>query len=341
MPPSIADVARKAKVSISTVSRVLNRRELVKQETRERVEAAIREMGYHPNGFARGLMLRRSELVGLVLPDLHGEFYSEIIRGANLRARELGYNLVVSSSHDPNDTQSLLEGVTTRTFLDGVVVMVSELTDHVQETLLALRMPFVLLDDDVEGAAHDSVVIDQYYGAIQLMRHLVHRCRAEHIYFVGGLVTNMDTMARLDAYRRVLFEESIAYDESDIHHLDYEYETAYAFAIDHVACWAGEGRAVFAANDEMAAGFVDAAGTLGLRVPDDIAIVGFDDTRIARMTRPKLTTVQIPMSRMGAEAIELLCSRLSEPERAYARRSLKPKLIIRQSCGATRLNAGV
>jgi len=335
MAASIADVARRAGVSISTVSRVINRRELVKPETRERVEIAISELGYHPNGFARGLMLRRSELVGLVLPDLHGEFYSEIIRGANVRARELGYHLVVSSAMDPGDTRTLLDGIAQRRIMDGVAVMVSELTDYIQEALQSFEMPFVLLDDDFDGAGHDSVVIDQHHGAMALMRHLVHRCNARRVFFVGGLETNMDTIARLDAYRRVLGEVGIACRDEDIHHLDYEYETAYTFARQYVTRWAGTGHAVFAANDEMAAGIVDAATATGVRIPDDLAVVGFDDTRIARMTRPKLTTVRIPMSRMGAEAMELLCNRVGDPECAYTRRSLKPALVVRESCGAS------
>src|SRR6476660_2413764 len=108
MPASIEDVAKLANVSISTVSRVINRRSLVNQETCKRVEAAIRELRYRPNAFARGLLLRQSGIVGLVLPELNGEFYSEIIRGANIRARELGHNLLLSSALPGDDSESWL-----------------------------------------------------------------------------------------------------------------------------------------------------------------------------------------------------------------------------------------
>lgn len=337
MPASIADVARLANVSISTVSRVANGSRLVNAKTRERVEAAIRELGYRPNAFARGLMLRKSEIVGLILPDLHGEFYSEIIRGANIQARQSGYSLVVSSSRDGDDSHSLLRAIRQRTLLDGVAVMVSELTDRIQEVLADFNVPFVVLDDDLDAAPHDSVLIDQQYGARALMRHLVDKCGARRVIFVGGLETNVDTIARLEAYRETLRESGLPANDEDVFYLDYEYESAHQLARERVRDWAGAGHCVFAANDEMAAGIVAAAAAAGVSVPDDLAVVGFDDTRVARMTRPPLTTVRVPMSEMGARAIELLCERVADPKRPTSRISLQPELIVRESCGGAEI----
>lgn len=334
MAASIADVAKLAEVSISTVSRVANGSNLVNAKTRTRVEAAIRELGYQPNAFARGLMLRRSEIIGLVLPDLHGEFYSEIIRGANVQARQSGYSLIVSSTRGTDDSYSLLDAIKQRTLLDGVAVMVSELTDRIQAVLADFRLPFVVLDDDLETAPHDSVLIDQRHGALAMMRHLVSRCGARRIVFVGGLETNVDTIARFEAYRQVLAETNTPFSTEDVHYLDYEYESAYRLAEQRIRAWAGRGHCVFAANDEMAAGIVAAAAAAGVAVPAELAVVGFDDTRVARMTRPPLTTVRVPMSEMGARAIELLCQRVVEPERPPSRISLQPELIVRASCGA-------
>jgi LacI family transcriptional regulator len=333
MPISVADVAKRANVSISTVSRVINRRELVSPATRARVEAAIRELGYRPNAFARGLMLRKSEIVGLVLPDLHGEFYSEIIRGANLQARQLGYNLLISSASDGDDSHSLLNAIQQRTLLDGVAVMVAELTDPIQAVLADFPLPFVVLDDEVGGGPHDSVLIDQAHGALAMMRHLVDECGVRRVIFVGGLETNLDTIARFEACRRVLAGARLPFSPSDVYHLDYQYETAYKLAAEHAGDWAGPGSCVFAANDEMAAGIVAATTAAGLAVPQDLAVVGFDDTRIARMTRPPLTTVRVPMAGMGAKAIELLCQRIADPQRPPTRISLQPELVVRESCG--------
>ena len=335
MASSISEVARRANVSISTVSRVLNRPNLVNAKTRERVEIAIRELGYHPNAFARGLMLRKSEMIGLVLPDIHGEFYSEIIRGANLKARELGYNLILSSANDPQDTGVLLEGIRQRRIMDGVAVMVAEVTDQIQGLLHEFSLPFVLLDSDLDGLAHDSVVIDQHGGAVALMRHLVHARASRRVIYVGGHEANVDAMARCRAYREVLANSDLPCDAGDIHHLDFQYATAHAFALEHLHHWVGPGHCVFAGNDEMASAIIDAAYVRGFDVPRDLAVVGFDDTRIARMTRPPLTTVRVPMAQMGGTAVELLCERLAAPESPERQVSLRPELVVRPSCGAT------
>lgn len=334
MPISIQDVAKKANVSISTVSRVLNRRNIVNEDTCKRVEKAINDLGYSPNVFARGLMLRRSHILGLVLPDLHGEFYSEIIRGANLRARELGYKLMISSAVAKDDGSELIAAVANHGIVDGLVVMISEVSSRIRETLRKATVPLVILDGDVDGVTHDSVVIDQRAGTVAMVRHLL-RCRTiRKIIFVGGPVTNIDTMERLSAYREVTAEFDVTVDHADIHHLDYQYDTAFELAAANVVEWARRGAAVFAANDEMAAGIIDAALAAQFTVPADLAVVGFDDTRIASMTRPRLTTVRVPMSDMGAAAIDLLCQRLENAERPSTKLILQSKLIIRESCGS-------
>ncbi len=333
MSVSIFDVAKLADVSISTVSRVINGREVVHPRTRERVESAIAQLGYKPNAFARGLMLHKSEIVGLVLPDIHGEFYSEIIRGANQQARKMGYNLVVSSAHDGADSYSLLVTLEQRSLMDGVAIMISELTDRIEELLADVRIPFVILDGDVKDQAYDSVVIDQKRGALAMMRHVVGECGARRVIFVGGLETNVDTAARLEAYREVLGENGLTYDPADVYHLDYQYDTAYRLAKQELQRWVGADHCVFSANDEMAAGIVAAAGAMGVLVPSELAVVGFDDTRIAQMTRPALTTVRVPMSEMGARAIELLCDRIEEPDRPATHIVLEPELVVRESCG--------
>ncbi len=335
MTVSIEDVAKKAQVSISTVSRVVNRRNVVNEKTRQRVERAILELGYEPNVFARGLMLRKSHILGLILPDLHGEFYSEIIRGANTKARELGYHLMISSVTSEEDGTSVLAAVGNHGLVDGVAMMVSEMKMQAPEQLARLKMPVVILDGDVPDLKHDSVVIDQRQGATAMMRHLVESCACQRIVFVGGLETNLDTIERLRACSDVLNSHDRSLLPTDIHHLDYSYATAYELGTQSVRDWAADRCCVFAANDEMAAGIIDAALAAGLSVPQQLGVVGFDDTRIAQMTRPRLTTVRVPMSSMGAAAVELLCQRLAEPDRPPVRLTLEAELVIRDSCGVT------
>ncbi|MEX2170750.1 MAG: LacI family DNA-binding transcriptional regulator [Pirellulales bacterium] len=337
MPASIEDVAKRANVSISTVSRVINRRELVNAKTRERVDEAIRELKYRPNAFARGLMLRKSGIIGLVLPDLHGEFYSEIIRGANLQAREMGTNLLLSSALPGDDTQRWLAALGQRALLDGLAVMVSDtMVSGIGPALAELQLPIVVLDGEIEGVVHDTVVINQRRGALAMMRHLLQECHVRRVIFVGGRQTNIDTQARYSACRDELRAVSRDLSEDDVYYLDYTYESAYRLAESKVSDWLGAETCVFAANDEMAAGVIAAAIAKGMSVPTDLGVVGFDDTRVAQMTKPLLTTVRVPMSSMGATAIGLLCQRIAEPENEPTTVSLSAELVVRDSCGAAR-----
>jgi LacI family transcriptional regulator len=334
MPASIEDVAKLANVSISTVSRVINRRSLVNDETCKRVEAAIRQLRYRPNAFARGLMLRKSGIVGLVLPDLHGEFYSEIIRGANVQAREMGHNLLLSSALPGEDAEGWLSIIGQHTLMDGLALMVSDtMVSGIGATLAQLQVPLVVLDDEIDGVEHDSVIIDQRQGALAMMRHLLEECGAKRVFFVGGVETNIDTQARYKAYRDSLKKAGVKFHSADVYHLDYTYESAYRLALEKVHEWAGPNHKIFAANDEMAAGIIAGAIARNIHVPEQLGVVGFDDTRVAQMTNPLLTTVRVPMSRMGATGVELLCARIAEPSRPPAKVSLSAELVVRESCG--------
>ena len=337
MPSSIEDVARRANVSISTVSRVINRRELVNVKTRERVEEAIRELRYRPNAFARGLMLRKSGIVGLVLPDLHGEFYSEIIRGANLQAREMGTIYCSPPRLPGDDAQSWLAALGQQALLDGLAVMVSDtMAAGIGPALAELQLPIVVLDGEIEGVEHDTVIIDQRQGALAMMQHLDRRIAMRADHFRRWSETNIDTQARYKAYCDALKKANRKVDKNDVYYLDYTYESAYRLAQERSAIGSEPDSCVFAANDEMAAGIIAGANARDVRVPEDLGVVGFDDTRVAQMTKPLLTTVRVPMSNMGATAIELLCQRITEPERDATTVSLPPELIVRESSGSGR-----
>jgi DNA-binding LacI/PurR family transcriptional regulator len=206
-------------------------------------------------------------------------------------------------------------------------------------TLAELNVPIVVLDDEIEGVDHDAVIIDQQQGALAMMDHLLKSRGAKRIYFVGGVETNIDTRARYKAYREALQRAGVTSHEDDVYHLDYTYDSAYQLALEKARAWAGPKHFVFAANDEMAAGIIAGAAAQGVSVPQELGVVGFDDTRLAQMIKPPLTTVRVPMSKMGATAIELLCQRLAEPERPPTKVSLPAELVIRESCGNGLANA--
>ena len=211
--------------------------------------------------------------------------------------------------------------------------MISDVNAATRESLSRVTLPTVVLDGNVDGVRHDTVVIDQRQGAINMMRHLVAGGEVDRIVFISGGETNIDSTDRYQAYLDVMCEAGLPVSDADVHHLDFQYATAFAVASEHIRDWASPRTCVFAANDEMAAGIVYAAGLHGISIPTQLRVVGFDDIRIAKMMTPRLTTVRVPMSEMGATAIELLSQRLQEPERPRVRVSLQSELVIRESCG--------
>ena len=221
--------------------------------------------------------------------------------------------------------------------LDGLAVMVSDtMASGIGPALAELQLPIVVLDGEIDGVEHDTVVIDQRQGALAMMKHLIDDSDMRRIIFVGGLKTNIDTQARYRAYCDALKKANRKIDANDVYYLDYTYGSAYRLAQERVRDWVGADSCVFAANDEMAAGIIAGAIAHGVAVPEDLAVVGFDDTRIAKMTKPLLTTVRVPMSSMGVTAIDLLCQRIMEPEREATTVSLPPELIVRESSGSGR-----
>ncbi len=331
MAVSISDVASRAKVSITTVSRVINGRKVVNAETRKRVEAAIEELGYRPNAFARGLMLKKSGILELVLPDMHGEFYSEVIRGANTQARASGHHLMVSSVTTDNEREVLLPSLDSQTIADGFAIMVSELNAPTRTFLAETRLPVVVIEDDSEDMTHDTVAVDQRCGALALMRHVVS-LSVDRVIFVGASTTNIDSNQRYEAYRDVMTEANLSVGSADVFHLDFSYESAYKLARQHLQAWRGASTCVFAANDEMAAGIIHAAQANGLSLPQELKVVGFDDIRMAQIIQPALTTVHVPIFEMGATAIRLLIDRLADPEKPQAHTTLQSQLVVRDSC---------
>jgi LacI family transcriptional regulator len=247
----------------------------------------------------------------------------------------MGTNLLLSSALPGDDAQRWLAALGQRALLDGLAVMVSDtMASGIGPALAELQLPIVVLDGEIEGVEHDTVVIDQRQGAMAMMRHLLDECGKQRIIFVGGPKTNIDTQARYRAYCDTLPQAKLAANAEDVYYLDYSYESAYRLAETKVRDWAGPDVGVFAANDEMAAGIIAGAIAKKVAVPAELAVVGFDDTRVAKMTKPLLTTVRVPMSRMGATAVELLCQRIAESDRAATTVSLPAELVVRESSGA-------
>jgi len=327
---TIKDVAREAGVSVATVSRALNGHANVTEQTREHVRAVAAALRFIPSQAARSMISRRTHTVGALLPDLHGEYFSELIRGIDLAARARGLHLLVSSSHgDASEAAAALRAMNGR--VDGLLVMSPHANADFLWGNVPDELPAVLMNTQVQGGTHSSFVVDNFSGAVAMVRHLVERGH-RRIAFVAGPESNFEAQERLRGYRQALAEHLPAQDEQVLQG-DFTQESGYRVGNQLVAL-SERPSAVFASNDMMAIGCLLALNEAGLAVPQDIALAGFDDIPISRYVNPPLTTVRARITELGALALDKLASCIEEPERATPQlQTLRADLVIRQSTG--------
>ena len=323
---TIKDIAREADVSIASVSRVLNNVGRVSDATRARILSIAERLRYVPHEGARSLIRKRTAMVGMVLPDLHGEFFSELLRGADSAARALGMHLLVSTSHgDPDEAAAAIRSMRGR--VDGLLLM----SPHVDSTFAARHLsgdlPVVLLNAPTGAAAH-LVSIDDYAGAVAMVRHL-SASGCTRIAHIAGPVGNSDAAERLRGYRDALGQPA---DPALIFQGDFSVDAGRAAALAFAAL-SPRPDAIFAANDMMAAGCMEALAELGIAIPGEIAVGGFDDVPLAHFLSPPLTTMRIDVARFGRTAfVQLVAAIARQPDLSPVEK-IVPTLVIRQSCG--------
>jgi LacI family transcriptional regulator len=299
---TIRDVARAAGVSVATVSRVVNAKGSVTASTEERVREAIRRLDYVPHVGARSLTTRRTHVVGVVLPEMHGDFFSEIIRGIEAVARPAGYHVLVSGSHsDPEETEEVLQTLHGR--VDGLLLMMPGPDLGRLDRSLPHRTPAILLNGS-GSTAHPTLRVDNRRGARLAVDHLLdlgHR-RIAHL---RGPQANADAAERQRGYREALAARDVAVEPDLELPGDFREESGFA-AGERLARLTPRPTAVFAANDAMAIGCLAALRAASLAVPRDLSLVGFDDVPMARYLTPALTTVKVPIAEVGSRAMERL-----------------------------------
>ncbi|MFC4821320.1 LacI family DNA-binding transcriptional regulator [Dokdonella ginsengisoli] len=330
MSVTIKDVAKAAGVSVASVSRALNGHDSVTPETRQRIVEVAERLRYMPNGAARSLITQRTQTVGAVLPDLHGEFFSELIRGMDAAARARGLHLLVSSSHgSASEVGEVLRALRGR--VDGVLIMSPHADAGTLAENLPAALPTVLMNTRVGGSDYLSLSIDNYGGACAMVEHLV-QCGHRRIAFVAGPPNNFDADERLRGYRDALAKQRPK-QAPQVLQGDFSEESGYRAGLD-VSRLDPRPDAVFAANDMMAIGCLFALKEAGLDVPGDIALAGFDDIPIARFVSPPLTTVRVRIADLGAQALERLASVIDGRSQPRLARELECSLVARQSSGA-------
>ena len=328
MPATIRDVARAAGVSVATVSRALNGADNVLPETRQRIQEAAKALRFTPSGAARSLITRRTDTVGALLPDLFGEYFSELIRGIDQAARARGLHLLVSSSHgDADEAAAAMRAMNGR--VDGLIVMSPHADANFLQHNLPGSLPAVLLNTGAELAGHARFVVDNFGGAQAMTRHLAASGR-KRIAFIGGPQGNHEAQERLRGYRAGLKSGM----KEAVFEGDFTEEAGWA-AGRRIAQTKPRPDAVFAANDMMAVGCLAALREAGLRVPEDVALGGFDDIPIARYITPALSTIRVPIAALGAAALDTLVKAVEAPQSQATHTEVMPvELVVRRACGA-------
>lgn len=335
---TLRDVAKRCRVSTATVSAVVNGADWVSPPTRARVQRAIDRLGYRPNQFARGLKTQRGYAVGVIVSDLTNPFFTEVVRSLSHALREDGHAFFLCDSDHRFD----LGEVHLRMLTDGHVVGVVLIGDSVPEDALRrfagrkASVPIVAIEREYAIDGVSSLLVDSEAGAFAITRHLLGQ-GYERIGMIGGPHEGPGSgtyarALRFQGYRRALRTAGIRFDPKLVAEGNFRYGGGQE-AMRQLLAGGKRLDAVFCANDMMALGAMSVARDAGLRIPQDLAVVGFDDIPIAALASPGLTTMAMPKSELGRAAATLLTRQLAATGRRSppVRRTFDTELVVRQS----------
>lgn len=333
---TLEDVAREADVSISTVSRALNNSEKVHPDTKAHVKQVAEDLGYMPSRVARRLRLEggRANLLGLVIPDIQNPFFADVTRGVEDVAQAHGYALILSNSDEDADKQRLALEILQTEDVDGVIVPPVGAEDSAIEGLLDSGIAVVCVDRRLPGTRVDTILSDNRKGAYQAVSHLIDLGH-ERIGFIGGIPHISTLTERRAGYERALRDHDLPVDPALIMEGDDRREQGKIFT-NELLSLAAPPTALFTGNNLTTLGALAALNEHGVEVPDEMALVGYDDVPWPMALNPPPTVVDQPGYEMGRRAAEILLGRLQAPDRSPTTVTLQPKLIVRRSCGAER-----
>jgi LacI family transcriptional regulator len=334
-------IAREVGVSKTTVYRALHNKGRIHPKTREHILRVAQELGYRPNLVARSLRIQKTSTIGLVVIGLTGSFYSHILEGVDGVAQATEYGILLACSYGYPDKERRIIQMLLDKRVDGLIVAPADPEENrdFYEELLALQVPVVLIDRYIPGLPVDFVATNNELGGYLATRHLLQLGRRQIVFVSNGSRERRATsvIGRFTGYQRALAEYNICQTvELGPGLPDILPEEEYAYnAVSHYLDQGGTMDGVFAVNDDVAYGAIRALQARGLRVPDDVSVVGFDNQDTAKFFLPPLTTVAQPMRKIGQQAASLLLERIhkgrSIPQQQVL---LAPHLVVRQSCGA-------
>ena len=330
---TISDIAKKANVSRSLVSRVLNNRSGVSPENRNKILAAIKEYNYKPNALARALSNQKTQTIGVVMDDLCDKFIFDLIKGMQDTGEKLGYNIIFCSGRDNSEIKFRYVDYFMQGRTDGMIAFGSRLADgDVFKEMIEQPNPFVLIEGHIPDHAFNNIQLDNVGGAYKATKRLLD-LGYKNIWHVTGDLNFNVSLDRREGFLAAMRDHNAAMDENSVICADFEEELAHRLVSERLrdnkvpdACFAGA--------DKTAYGVIRALYDHGLRVPEDVAIIGFDDDRpdTFDMLFPRLTTLRQPLYEMGRAGVETLVRSIENPELGPQRVVFEPELIIGQTC---------
>lgn len=331
---TIKDVAERAGVSASTVSHVINDTRRVSDASRAAVMRAMQDLNYQPNRLARSLRNRRTQTLGILLPNNANPFFAQVLEGIESAAYDHGYNVILGNANDDPARELAYLDILLSKQVDGVV-LVSTGANRAALDFLAARTKPVVMVDRAPGAGYndfqvDTVFTENQHGGVLATQHLIdlgHR----RIGCIGGPSLINSSADRVVGYRQALAAAGISEDPELIVSGNFEHESGYR-ACQQLLALAEPPTAIFVSNDLMAVGALCAIHEAGLRVPDDLSVVGYDDIPLASFTVPRLTTIAQPAGELGARAVDLLVKRLAVKPATACHERLPVRLVERDSC---------
>ncbi|MGH7494086.1 MAG: LacI family DNA-binding transcriptional regulator [bacterium] len=350
MAVTIYEVAKKAGVGIGTVSRVLNDSPQISPATRTKVLRVIKELNFQPHALAQSLARQKTHTIGVIVPFFTGYFYVELLRGIQRALSLHKFDLILYGVDDLQKKDASLKRALQQRRVDGVLLVSMRLSDNFVSEFKRRRLPLVLVD-----AFHDqfdSITVNNQEGAYSATRHLI-RLGYHHIAMLTGHFESIPAQTRLDGCQRALKEAGMTLPEDMLITSDslpgeaarvndgFNQEAGYLAMRNFLATRPRNGSptAVFVNCDIQAIGVIKAVKESGLRIPEDIALIGFDDIELAEYVG--LTTVRQPMSEMGQKAVERMMALLEHPDLPRQHLRLETQLVVRESCGATKLRPGL
>jgi len=333
---SIKDVARKADVSTTTVSHVVNHTRFASDKVRSAVEDAIRVLGYVPSAVARSLKSNTTKTIGMLIPNCSNPYFAEIVRSVEDRCFGAGYTLILCNTDDDPHRQGAYLQVLSEKRIDGMIIISTGADKDLLSFLQGLPIPTVLLDREIDEANCDLVETAHLQGGMMATDHLIglgHR----RIACLAGPADLNSSAQRIEGWRTALDRSGLSAESADLlWHSDFSSQGGFS-SMQSILASSLAPTAVFVCNDLMSIGALSAAHEAGVRVPQDLSLIGFDDIELARFASPALTTIAQPKQRIGIVAVDMVLERI-QGGRVKARQViLQPQLVVRNSTSGSGL----